>query len=87
MAEAKSDGEVFNEDVAQILRALGLSDHARPVSAHEVVQTVILPAIDQRNQQVASLAGLVDRVATDLDTRKLDGAIRLLRSLVPERTP
>lgn len=85
MAE-KSAAEVWNEDVAQILRALGLSDHARP-AAHEVVQTVILPAIDQRNQQVASLAGLVDRVATDLDTRKLDGAIRLLRSLVPERTP
>lgn len=35
----------IQEDVAAILRALGLSDHARPVSAHAVVHDEILPAI------------------------------------------
>lgn len=33
------------EDVAAILRTLALGDHARPLSAHHVVQTEILPAI------------------------------------------
>lgn len=33
------------DDIAAILRALGLSDHARPVSAHAVVRDEILPAI------------------------------------------
>lgn len=33
------------EDLREILRALGLSDAARPYSAHEVVQREILPAI------------------------------------------
>lgn len=87
----KSAAEVYNEDVAQILRALGLSDHARPVSAHEVVQTEILPAIAEHFRQVERLANLVDTVATTLDTRKLDGAIGLLRAMVPpasdSRTP
>lgn len=41
----KSNGEVYQDDVADLLRALGLSDHARPYSAHEVLQREILPRI------------------------------------------
>lgn len=35
----------FQDDVRDLLLALGLSDHARPVSAHNVVQDEIIPAI------------------------------------------
>lgn len=84
MPEPKPDAEVFNDDVLELLRALGIPDHARPVSAHEVVQGEILPFLRMRNQNLASIANLVDLVADQLDTRKLDGAIRNLRALVPE---
>ena len=35
----------FQEDIREILVVLGLGDHARPYSCHEVVQREILPAI------------------------------------------
>jgi hypothetical protein len=41
------DVDVIHEDVRQILVALGLGDHARPYSAHEVVQREILPRIHE----------------------------------------
>jgi hypothetical protein len=37
--------DAFQDDVAMILRALGISDHARSISAHLVVQDEILPEI------------------------------------------
>lgn len=37
--------DLIFEDLSAILRALGLGDHARPISAHDVVQREILPAI------------------------------------------
>lgn len=40
-----TNDEVYQDDVFALLRALGLSDSARPYSAHEVVQREILPAI------------------------------------------
>jgi hypothetical protein len=39
--------DVVHEDLRQILLALGLGDHARTYSSHEVVQREILPAIRQ----------------------------------------
>lgn len=44
-AQVKDERELVIEDLRAILRALGLSDGARPYSAHEVVQRDILPAI------------------------------------------
>lgn len=48
---AQTDIEVLNdalqEDIAQILRALGLGDHARSESPHDLVSSEILPAISK----------------------------------------
>ncbi len=41
----EADQSVMNDDVLELLRALGVSDHARPYSCHRVVQDEILPAI------------------------------------------
>jgi hypothetical protein len=35
----------MQDDLAAILRELGLGDHARPLSPHQVVQTEVLPMI------------------------------------------
>lgn len=43
--EEWSNEEVIQDDLGRILLALGLSDHARPFSAHRVVEDEILPAI------------------------------------------
>jgi hypothetical protein len=40
-----SASEVMQDDLLEMLRALGLGDHARPDSPHFVVQDEILPAI------------------------------------------
>jgi hypothetical protein len=42
---AAEELEASTEDVRAIAVALGLGDHARPYSAHEVVRREILPAI------------------------------------------
>jgi hypothetical protein len=41
----RNPGDVLHEDLRQILLVLGLGDHARPCSPHEVVQREVLPAI------------------------------------------
>jgi hypothetical protein len=43
--EISAEKDLIFEDLFAILRALGLGDHARPISAHDVVQREILPAI------------------------------------------
>jgi hypothetical protein len=35
---------VMQDDMAELLRALGLGDHARPASPHEVMVNEIIPA-------------------------------------------
>jgi len=52
--EGLNDNDAAVEDVRAIAVALGLGGHARPYSAHQVVQREILPA----------LAPLLDRAAT-----------------------
>lgn len=37
----------WQEDTRKLLLALGLGDHARPVSCHEVIETMILPRINE----------------------------------------
>ena len=37
--------DTAHQDIVDILNALGIGDHARPYSTHEVVQREILPAI------------------------------------------
>jgi hypothetical protein len=43
--EWHEDTATHQADLADILRALGLGDHARPYSPHEVVQREVLPAL------------------------------------------
>jgi serine/threonine protein phosphatase PrpC len=40
-----AEKDIIFEDLRAILRALGLGDHARLISAHDVVQREILPAL------------------------------------------
>lgn len=42
-----STSQVMQDDVAAILRALGLGDHARSKSCHEIVRSEILPFIEK----------------------------------------
>jgi hypothetical protein len=42
---SRTEQDVMQDDLAAILRELGLGDHARPLSAHQVVQTEVLPMI------------------------------------------
>lgn len=44
--------DTMHQDVCDILNALGLGDHARPKSYHEVIQTEILPAIEKLKLRV-----------------------------------
>lgn len=44
----------LQEDVGDLLAALGLGTHARPMSPHQVVQREILPAIDSLRGQLAA---------------------------------
>lgn len=43
IASKKSDAAVAQDDLAAILRAVGLGAHARPYSPHKVVQQELLP--------------------------------------------
>lgn len=43
----RRDADVAQDDLAAILRALGVGDHARPQSPHEVVWQEVLPAIER----------------------------------------
>lgn len=44
-AAVSTSTEGIIEDLGEILEALGLGNHARPISPHQVVQDEILPAI------------------------------------------
>lgn len=37
----------WQEDTRKLLLALGLGDHARPISCHQIIETEILPAINR----------------------------------------
>lgn len=43
--EEEAEREAFQYDIAAILRALGLGDHVRPISPHQVVHEEVIPAI------------------------------------------
>lgn len=43
-AERERDS-VMQDDIAELLRILGLGDHARPCSPHEIVQQEVIPAV------------------------------------------
>jgi hypothetical protein len=45
LAAARQQLDQVHDDLAAILRALGLGTHARPISSHDVVVQEVLPAI------------------------------------------
>ena len=62
------------DDVAAILRALGLGDHARPISAHEVVHTEIIPAIQTTQATLFSTAAKSGWLAANINNvAEVDG--------------
>jgi hypothetical protein len=61
---------VIQDDIAAILRALGLGDHARPTSPHLVVLDEIIPTILRRQQMAHRLTMLAlqsNRYADDVE--------------------
>ena len=57
----KSSNEAMNQDVWDMLRALGLPDHVRPSkSCHDVVRGEILPAIEAMRRVVIQARALTE---------------------------
>ena len=52
--------EAMQDDIAEMLRALGLSDRARDASPHEVVIDEVLPAIKRLTRQRDELNQMVN---------------------------
>lgn len=66
--------ETIHQDMVDILNALGLGDHARPISMHEIVQTEILPAIRSlvgpTYPSIEKLQARVDALETNEHSRR-----------------
>ena len=71
---APSAADVMQDDIAEILRTLGLGDHARPLSPHEVVQQEILPMLREMaiTCVIFGAAGVEGSHARDLHDRLKD---------------
>jgi hypothetical protein len=74
LERAEADLAAARDDLAAILRALGLGDHARPISSHEVVVTEVLPRAKHLRQQLDQVRALTeqDRVYPDTIRAVLD---------------
>lgn len=57
-AAVSNSMRAMQDDVAEMLRALGLSDAAAPMSPHDVVQRQVLPAIRQLALQASRVGSL-----------------------------
>ena len=44
--------DTMQSDVRELLRALALSDHARPCSCHDVIQNEVLPKIKELREHL-----------------------------------
>lgn len=51
LQDARAQQDDVHRDLVAILGALGLGDHARPYSSHEVVHHEVLPAIQRLKQE------------------------------------
>ena len=58
--------DAMQDDMAELLRALGLGDHARPESPHEVMRKEIIPALR------AAIARRAETGGEMTDTERLD---------------
>lgn len=65
---------VAQEDLRRILVALGLGDHARPISPHAVVENLVLPTIQRQVAALESIAsGEFKYTAPDIARAVLQG--------------
>jgi hypothetical protein len=55
--EERDANDTAIEDVREIAVALGIGGHARPYSAHEVVQKEILPTIEKLRRDLLNARG------------------------------
>ena len=55
---AMGDIDLIQEDIAAMLRILGLGDHARNKTPHEVVRDEILPILESRQQELEAVHDL-----------------------------
>jgi hypothetical protein len=65
---ARADGQTAQRDLAAILRALDLGDHARMISSHYVVVEEVLPAIEHMRQQLDQVRALAEQTRLYPDT-------------------
>jgi hypothetical protein len=63
--------EQMSDDLAAILRALGVGDHARPYSPHEVVHRDVLPAIELLNAAHATAMQIAESLGAQLDAHMM----------------
>ena len=77
VAELREDCDTIalTEDVRDLLRALGISDHARPVSCHRIVRDEILPAIATLRSEVGDLREEVGGKGFSLLQQERDEAV------------
>jgi hypothetical protein len=61
LAAARQQLDQVHDDLAAILRALGIGDHARPISSHEVVVTEVLPRAKHLRQQLDQVRDVLAR--------------------------
>lgn len=64
VARHRENAAVIHADLAAILRALSLGDHARVVSPHWVVQQEVLPAIGRLTSDLAAARDEVGRLTS-----------------------
>jgi hypothetical protein len=81
-----SNAAVYQDDVRALLLALGLSDHARPESAHQVLQDEVLPAITAlRTERATHNCGITanyQRQQRLLAEKRLDELLVAARSVL-----
>lgn len=51
MSSEKSQAEVFQDDIHALLEVLGLGNHARPESPHQVLHQEVIPAIKRLKRE------------------------------------
>lgn len=67
-AERRAERDAVRADLVAILAALGIGDHARPYSAHDVVQREILPTIAAlRDSHADGCSQAMSRAEDDAD--------------------
>lgn len=63
----RSQEQVFQDDLKEIMQELGMQVHARPLSPHRVVQEEVIPYIRGRRKQRKRLLSFVRDISEKCD--------------------